>query len=240
MNDVTYYGPTDGQVEDIRTAGITADDEWNPAPRDLTDTPAHRKLRDTLRTQPPAPRRRLEKPDPVINLARTLHERRRQKAQAALANQKETPEEPMTTLRTKLAPQEEAWLEMLIRAGNPDDELARYRVARGIHHKTFGAAVRRIRERIDQAEPPSSLAREMEQLLAAAETVQDRRAAPAAEPITAPPAPVVARPAAALAPAAPAQLDPLIHWLTGLRAMRDQLAEFGVTVEGTLQISIDL
>lgn len=238
MTTVTYHGPTDDSPVPLRTAGITADDEWNPAPRDLTDTPAHRKLRDTLRTQPPAPRRRLEKPDPVINLARTLHERRRQKAQAALANQKETPEEHMTTLRTKLDPQEEAWLEMLIRAGNPDDELARYRVARGIHHKTFGAAVRRIRERIDQAEPPSSLAREMEQLLAAAETVQSRRPAP--EPITAPPAPVVARPAAALAPAAPAQLDPLLAWLTNLRAMRDQLAEFGVTVEGTLQISIDL
>lgn len=227
-----YLGPVEEAEEHLRTGGETRKEESGRI--HPVDPAAHAKLREYWQAQPRRPRPAHPGDNPVINLAHTLHQRRKAKAAQEEYN--------MQTLRTKLEPQEEAWLEILIRADNPDDELAKFRVSRGIHHKTFHAAVRRIRERLDRGEAPSALAASMEQLVVDAQAAEEKRPprpVPAPLPETA--APPAVRPAATItAAAAPASLDPLLAWLTNLRAMRDELAAFGVTVEGSLNISIDL
>lgn len=84
----------------------------------------------------------------VVNLARTLHERRKTRGKGG------SPE----LLKLKLEPQQEAWIEMLLRAGNSDEELRRYRRAEGIHHKTLLGAVNRIRARIEKEALPDEKA----------------------------------------------------------------------------------
>lgn len=129
----------------------------------------------------------------------------------------------MPTYRTKLDPQEYAHVEALIRRGASDEELADWRKQHQIHHKSFTTALRDIRRRVEA--PPSPMAAQIAAL----------ESAPARTPDQAP-AVIVQAPA----PARPAQIDPVIHWLTTLRAMRDELAQHGVTVAGSLRIEIEL
>lgn len=131
----------------------------------------------------------------------------------------------MEPMRSKMDAQEKAHLEAMIRRDATPDELNAWRAERGIHHKSFGAAVRTIRQGLDA--PPSPMAAALAVLEPPAET--------AIEP---PPA----EPPAVLVPASPrpAQIDPVIHWLTTIRAMRDELAHHGVTVAGSLRIEIEL
>lgn len=151
---------------------------------------------------------------------------------------------PVITYRNKLEPQEEAFLEALLRDGATDDELAIWRKTRQIHHKTFGVAVRRLRERIANSAAPSPMAAQL------ADLSRPTRPNP---PPPAPPAPKTLSlqvnpdppegPAGAIIipPAAPAAgLDQLVNWLASLRAMRDELAAHGVHIEGSVAISIDL
>ena len=157
---------------------------------------------------------------------------------------KEIPTMPVITSRAKLEPQEEAFLEALLRDGATDDELAAWRKNRQIHHKTFSVAVRRLRERIAASAAPSPMAAQL------ADLSRPTRPNP---PPPAPPAPkalslqVNPDPAPAPAgsiliqPAAPAAgLDQLVNWLTDLRTVRDQLAAHGIDVEGNLSIRISL
>lgn len=133
------------------------------------------------------------------------------------AKQERNPVEPM---RSKMDAQEKAHLEAMIRRDATPDELNAWRAERGIHHKSFGAAVRAIRQSLDA--PPSPMAAALAVLEPPAET--------AIEP---PAVPVPASPR-------PGQIEPVIHWLATIRAMRDELAHHGVTVAGSLRIEIEL
>jgi hypothetical protein len=128
-------------------------------------------------------------------------------------------------MRSKMDAQEKAHLEVMLRRDATPDELNAWRIERRIHHKSFGAAVRAIRQSLDA--PPSPMAAALAVLEPPAET--------AIEP---PPA----EPPAVLVPASPrpGQIEPVIQWLATIRAMRDELAHHGVTVAGSLRIEIEL
>lgn len=237
----------------LRTGG--GESEGHSEPRDLTGTPAHQKLREFIRSQPPAARPD-EKPGPVVQLERTGYERR----QAAQGK-------PMILRRT-IEPGQEAWLEAFIRANVPDEALEGWRKSNNVHHKSFSRIVREIRRRIEE-DNPSAMAEQLQQMLDAAEEAQgaapaDKESVPplaeAAEWATLDgevepeetgfemqprPLPLirdvaVMRAAPAVVQPQPAGLDQVMEWLGRIRAMRDELAELGVTVEGSLSITIDL
>lgn len=178
-------------------------------------------------------------------LARALQERR--EAQEVNVTIAET--------RTKLEPQERAWLELLLRSGADEEALTEYRKSLGLHHKSFAAMVRELRKQIAGSARPSTMAEQMQQMLAAAEEAQDGAAAevevsPLAEaverstldearPMELMQVATVDRSPAVIQPKG-AGLDQIVEWLGRIRAMRDELAEIGVKVEGSLSISIDL
>lgn len=126
----------------------------------------------------------------------------------------------MSTYRTKLDPQEEAELEALLRGHAGEEDLADWRSAHNIHHKTFAGLVRRLRARYEA--PRLSPAVQL--------TVQEPPPAAQAIITASPPAPA----------ASSTQIEPVITWLTTIRAMRDELAGHGVTVTGSHNIQIDL
>ena len=182
---------------------------------------------------------------PAETLARELQERR-QAREAKVT---------ITEMRTKLEPQQLAWLELLLRAGADEEALTEYRKSLGVHHKTFAAAVLETRKQIAASKHLSGMAEQMQQMLDAAEVAQDGAAAevevsPLAEavewsaldearPMELMQVATVDRSPAVIQPKG-AGLDQIVEWLGRIRAMRDELAEMGVTVEGSLSISIDL
>lgn len=221
---------------------------------------AHAKLRAHWQSK-----RRGSEPRPAATkLARALEKRRQ--AREDRNNMTTTG----TGLRTQLEPQELAWLELLLRADADDEALAEYRKSLGVHHKTFEAAVKSVQRQISASKRPSAMAEQMQQMLDAAEEAQGGAPAEeeivpplaqVAEWATvdegAPPAPAgdeailfsvpagsrlvaPAKPAEVVAQPKTAGLDQVVEWLGRIRAMRDELAELGVTVEGSLRISIDL
>ncbi len=62
----------------------------------------------------------------------------------------------MEPMRSKMDAQEKAHLEVMLRRDATPDELNAWRIERRIHHKSFGAAVRAIRQSLDA--PPSPMA----------------------------------------------------------------------------------
>lgn len=141
----------------------------------------------------------------------------------------------ITEMRAKLEPQQLAWLELLLRAGADEEALTEYRKSLGVHHKTFAAAVLDTRKQIAASKHLSGMAEQMQQMLDAAEVAQDGAAAEMElmQVATVDRSPAVIQPKGA-------GLDQIVEWLGRIRAMRDELAEMGVTVEGSLSISIDL
>lgn len=213
---------------------------------------AHAKLRAHWQSK-----RRGSEPRPAATkLARALEKRRQ--AREDRNNMTTTG----TGLRTQLEPQELAWLELLLRADADDEALAEYRKSLGVHHKTFEAAVKSVQRQISASKRPSAMAEQMQQMLDAAEEAQGGAPAPAGDEAilfsvpagsrlashgpTGPLGVAVMSQMAAIddAPAVvqpkTAGLDQVVEWLGRIRAMRDELAELGVTVEGSLRIQIDL
>lgn len=135
----------------------------------------------------------------------------------------------MEPMHSRLDAQEKAHLEAMLRRDATPEELNAWRIERGIHHKSFGAAVRAIRQSLQ--EPPSPMAVELANL--------ERPAAQAIEPPAESQA-ILAPAIPAAAPARPGQIEPVIQWLATIRAMRDELAHHGVTVAGSLRIEIEL
>ncbi len=127
-------------------------------------------------------------------------------------------------LRNRLDAQERAHLEAMLRRNAMPAELAAWRRERGIHHKSFGAMVRYLRQNLDT--PPSPMAAQIAAL----------------EPAPAPPAGTPNAPSVAItaAPASSPQIGALVEWLAAVRAMRDELAAHGVTVAGSLRIEVEL
>ncbi len=62
----------------------------------------------------------------------------------------------MEPMRSTMDAQEKAHLEVMLRRDATPDELNAWRIERRIHHKSFGAAVRYIRQGLDA--PPSPMA----------------------------------------------------------------------------------
>lgn len=135
----------------------------------------------------------------------------------------------MEPMRSKMDAQEKAHLEAMLRRNATQEELNAWRIERRIHHKSFGSAVRYIRQSLQ--EPPSPMAVALANL--------ERPAEPAIEPPAESPA-ILTPAVPAAAPARPGQIEPVIHWLATIRAMRDELAHHGVTVAGSLRIEIEL
>lgn len=129
--------------------------------------------------------------------------------------------------RTTLTIAEHDELKALIAAGATDPAIVDWGNAHHVNLNSYGAYVRTIKAALATAEPPLP------------------------PPIFQPPA-VVFSPLPALqpainveasgpaAPALPANLDTVVNWLANIRALRDELREHGVTVEGTVSITIDL
>ena len=131
----------------------------------------------------------------------------------------------MEPMRNKLDAQERAHLEAMIRRNATPEELNAWRKERSIHHKTFNSVVRHIRLGLEA--PPSPMADALATMEQPAHPVQP----PAEAPAVITPIPATAR---------PAQIEPVVQWLTTIRAMRDELAQHGVTVAGSLRIEIEL
>lgn len=143
----------------------------------------------------------------------------------------EQPQERPMARRHNLTNEEMAELRELI-AGDADEmALGAFAQRCNIHGSSMKAHARAIRRR---------LAEEAEE---AVESVAD---APPVRTVQSPPAvvvPIASPPAApnGLASEPPAaRIGTIIDWLTTIRAMRDELREHGVLVEGTVSITVDL
>lgn len=150
---------------------------------------------------------------------------------AARRVQPEQPQERPMARRHNLTNAEMAELRELI-AGDADVmALGAFAQRCNIHGSSMKAHARAIRRR---------LAEEAEEQV---ESVAD---APPVLTVQSPPAvvvPVASPPAApnGLASVPPAaRIGTVIEWLTAIRAMRDELREHGVLVEGTVSITVDL
>ena len=150
---------------------------------------------------------------------------------AARRVQPAQPQERPMARRHNLTNEEMAELRELI-AGNADEmALGAFAQRCNIHGSSMKAHARAIRRR---------LAEEAEEQV---ESVAD---APPVLTVQSPPVVVVP---VATSPAAPnglasvppaARIGTVIEWLTAIRAMRDELREHGVLVEGTVSITVDL
>lgn len=133
-------------------------------------------------------------------------------------------EKPMAK-RYNLTNEEMAELRELI-AGDADEEaLGAFAQRYNVHGNSMRGYVMSVRRRL--------LAEEV----AEAGPAVDEPPARAVQP-----APLIIAPPTPPAPAAPpaARIETIIEWLTTIRAMRDELREHGVLVEGSVSITVDL
>lgn len=137
-----------------------------------------------------------------------------------LAQEKEKP----MAKRYSMTDEELEELRELIAGGTDEAALGAFAQRCNMHGSSMRAIVRSIRQELAVEEWAEAL--------------------PVAEPVQAAPvvvAPPPTPPAAEVMTVAPAaRIESIVDWLTALRAMRDELAQHGVRVEGRVSITVEL
>lgn len=140
---------------------------------------------------------------------------------ARLAARRVKAEEKPMTKRYSLTDEELEELRELIAGGADEEALGAFAQRCNMHGSSMRAIVRSIRQEL------------------AAPAVEVRpQPVQAAPVVVAPPPTPPAASAMTVAPAA--RIESIVDWLTALRAMRDELAQHGVQVEGRVSISVEL
>ena len=132
-----------------------------------------------------------------------------------------------------LTSEELAELRELIAGGADEEDLGAFAQRYNVHGNVMRSYIRGIRSQLRAAEETAA-AYEAE----VEEEFQAAVASPPAVVVAAPPTPPAPNGLTAAPPAA--RIGTIIDWLTTIRAMRDELREFGVLVEGSISLRVEL